>query len=59
MSLWTCQVALLVKNPLANARDIRDLGPIPGSAGSPGERKPKDEEPGWLPSIGSQRVGHN
>ena len=29
-------VALLVKNPLANARDIRDMGSIPGSERSPG-----------------------
>ena len=30
------QVALVVKNPPANARDIRDAGSIPGSR-SPGE----------------------
>ena len=30
------QVALVVKNPLANARDIRDVGSIPGSGRSPG-----------------------
>ena len=28
---------LVVKNPPANAGDIRDMGSIPGSAGSPGE----------------------
>ena len=32
------QVALLIKNPLANAGDIRDLGSIPGSGRSPGGR---------------------
>ena len=30
-------MALEVKNPLANAGDIRDSGSIPGSARSPGE----------------------
>ena len=32
------QVALMVKNLLANAGDIRDLGLIPGSGRSPGVR---------------------
>ena len=31
------QVALVVKNPPANARDVRDPGLIPGSGRSPGE----------------------
>ena len=31
------QVALVVKNPPANAGDIRDAGSIPGSGRSPGE----------------------
>ena len=30
------QVALVVKNPLSNAGDIRDVGSIPGSGRSPG-----------------------
>ena len=30
----TSQVVLVVKNPLANARDIRDAGSIPGSGRS-------------------------
>ena len=34
--IWASQVALLVKNPLANAGDTRDLGLIPGSGRSPG-----------------------
>ena len=34
---WACQVALIVKNPLANAGDIRDSGSIPGLGRSPGE----------------------
>jgi len=33
----TFQVALVVKNLLANAGDVRDLGSIPGSERSPGE----------------------
>ena len=34
--LWASQVALVVKNPPANAGDIRDKGSIPGSGRSPG-----------------------
>ena len=30
-------MALVVKNPLANARDVRDTGSIPGSRRSSGE----------------------
>jgi len=30
-------VALVVKNPLANSGDVRDLGSISGSGTSPGE----------------------
>ena len=63
-------VVLVVKNPLANAGDIRDTGSIPGSGRSPGGRHgnplqflawriPWTEEPGRLQSIGSQRVGHD
>jgi len=32
----TSQVVLVVKNPLANAGDIRDKGSIPGLRRSPG-----------------------
>ena len=57
----------VVKNPLANARDV---GSIPGSEG-PLERKmashsgilsweiPWTQWPGGLQSMGSQRIGHN
>ena len=31
------QVALVVKNPLANTGDVRDVGLIPGSGRFPGE----------------------
>ena len=34
----TSQVALEVKNPPANAGDIREMGSIPGLGRSPGER---------------------
>ena len=33
---WASQVALVVKNPQATARNIRDAGSIPGSGRSPG-----------------------
>ena len=33
---WASQVALMVKNPPANAGDTRDVGSIPGSRRSPG-----------------------
>ena len=33
---WTYQVALVVKNPPANAGDTKDVGSIPGSGRSPG-----------------------
>ena len=35
--LWASQVALVVKNPPANAGDGRDVSSIPGSGRSPGE----------------------
>ena len=50
------------------ACSVGDLGSIPGLGRSPGERNdssilawriPWTEEPGDLPSMGSQRVGHN
>ena len=59
----------MVKNPPANAGDLRDAGSIPGS-GKPLEgglskplgilawRIPWTEEPGGLQSTGSHRVGH-
>ena len=36
--LWASQVALVVKNPPAKARDSRDVGSIPGSRRFPGEK---------------------
>ena len=60
----------MVKNPSANAGDVRDLGSIPGLLRSPGGgmathssilvwRIPWTEEPGGLQSMGSHRVGHD
>ena len=60
-------MALVVKNPLANAGGIRDSGSIPGSGRSPGVghgnplsilawRIPMDRGAWWaIWSIGSQR----
>ena len=64
------QVVLVVKNPPANAGDIRDVGLIavgkipwrrawqPTSVFLPGE-SPWTEEPVGLQSMGLQRVGHD
>ena len=60
----------MVKNLLASAGDARDEGLISGSGGSLGEgngnplqcsclENPRDGKPGWLPSMGSHRVGHD
>ena len=57
MSLGASQVVLVVKNLPVNAGDMRDVGSIPGSGGSPGGgnathssilawRTPWTEEPG-------------
>ena len=57
----------MVKNPLSNRGDT---GSIPGSGRSPGGgnhnpisllawKTPWTEEPGRLPSMGSQNSGHN
>ena len=34
--IWASQLALVVKNTLANAGDKRDYGSVPGSGRSPG-----------------------
>ena len=57
----------MVKNPPANARDIKDAGLIPGSGRSPGGGHgnpfqyscleiPWKEEPGMLQSMGSKEL---
>ena len=33
---WASWVGLVVKNPPANAGDVRDVGSVPGSGRSPG-----------------------
>ena len=38
MVKWASQVMLVIKNPPANARDIRDVGSIPGSGRFPWRR---------------------
>ena len=59
-------MALEVKNPSANAGDIRDVGSIPGLGRSPGGghgnplqysawKIPWTEEPGGLQSMGLQK----
>ena len=59
------QVALVVKNPPANAGDIGNAGLIPGLGRSPWRRvflpgeNPWTEEPGGLQSMGLQRVRHD
>ena len=70
-NFFVSQVALVLKNLLASAGDIRDMGSIPGSGRSPGRghRQPTPvflpgefpwtEEPGRLQSIGLQRVRHD
>ena len=68
--LWASQVALLVKNPPANAGDTGDAGSIPRSGRSPEEemathssilawRIPWIEEPSGLQSIGSHWLRYN
>ena len=63
-------MTLVVKNPTANAGDLRDVGLIPRSERFPGKGHgnslqyscleiPWTEEPGGLQSMGSQRVGHD
>ena len=48
----------MIKDPPANAGDIRDAGLIPGSGRSPGEGNGSsmEEEPSRLQSMESQRV---
>ena len=67
--LRASHVALVVKNPPANAGDSRDAGSNPGSGRSPGGKNsntlqysclkiPWTDEPGRLQSMGSKRVRH-
>ena len=71
---WASQVALVVKNPLANAGDTGDAGLIPGWGRSPGGghgnpclrilqyfclENPMDRGAWQAISMGWQKVGHN
>ena len=67
---WDSQVMLVIKNPLNNAGNIRDMGLIPGLGISLGGGHGNSlqclacsilwtEEPGGLQFIGSQRAGHD
>ena len=68
-SFGAFQMALVIKNLPANARDVRDVGSIPGLGRSPGggHGNPLQysclENPmeggAWLQSTGSQRVRHD
>ena len=49
---------IVVKNPSANAGDIRDASSIPGLGRFPGGRIPWTEKPGGLQSMELQRVRH-
>ena len=64
------QVVLVVKNPPANAGDVRDVGSIPVSGRSPGEgngkplqyscpKSPMDRGAWWATVHGVSRVGHD
>ena len=63
-------MALVIKNPSANAGGARDTGSMPESGRSPGGGNGNplqypclgnlmDREAGELQSMGLQRVGHN
>ena len=61
----------MVKNPPANAGDIRDMGSVPGVVKDPLEEEmatqfsilagkiPRTEEPGGIQSIELRRVRHD
>ena len=66
---WRFPGGSAVKNPPANAGDLRDTGSVPGSGRSLEKEMatcssilawtiPRTEEPGGLQSMGSQRAGH-
>ena len=68
--MCTQWVALVVKNPPANARDIRDAESVPGLEDPLEEgmathssifawKIPWTEEPRGLQSVGSQKVRHD
>ena len=67
---WASRVALEVKNPPADAGDVREAGSLPVSERSPGGGDgnplqylawgiPWTEKPGSLRFMGSQRARHD
>ena len=68
--IMVSQVVPVVKNPIANTRDARDVGSVLGLGRSPGGgngnpfqysclERPLDTEHGELPSMHLQRVRHD
>ena len=49
LRLGASQLVLVVKNLLASAGDMRDLGSVPGSGRSPGEGNGNPPTPVFLP----------
>ena len=47
----TSQVALVVRSPLADARDVRDAGSSPGSGRSPGKGKGYPLQYSWASLV--------
>ena len=67
MSEWAFLVVLVVKNPPANAGDVREVGSIPGLGRSPGEghgkplqysclENPMDRGAWWASSWGQKEL---
>ena len=46
--MWASQGALVVKNPPADAGDVRDVGSIPGLGRSPGGGHGNPRQYSWL-----------
>ena len=70
LSFLTSQVAPVVKNPSADAGDVRDVGSIPGLGRSPGRghidppqssclENPKDGGTRQNAVLGSDRAGYD
>ena len=62
-TFWAAQVEPVVKNPPANAGDVRDAGSIPGSGRSPGGGQPTPvfllgEFHGQRSLVGNSPWGH-
>ena len=58
-NFWASQLTLVVKNPFANAGDVRDKGSIPAWGRSPGGEHGNPLQYSCLESIGLQRVRHD